>query len=100
MIIQNFFQKKFGKIRGVNIGNVPYVIARDVAKCLGYKNPPEAIREHIREKYRTVSNSLTVNGTSPVLISEPGIYQLIFSSKMPDAEEFQDWVRRSAPVYS
>lgn len=92
MNVQKFINEKFGSIRGVEINGEIYLFARDVAKCLGYKNPNEAVREHIRSKYLTVSDSLTVHGTSPVLVSEPGIYQLIFSSKMPDAQVFQDWV--------
>jgi len=92
MYIQKFFDKKFGEIRGLKINNKTYLFAKDVAKCLGYKNPNEAIRDHVRNKYIKHSDSLCLPGRPPMLISEPGIYQLIFSSKMPDAEAFQDWV--------
>ena len=118
MDIQRFFQEKFGEIRGVMIDGVPCVVGVDIAKCLGYKNPREAIRNHVRKKFRknvkldipklgTSNSTDNFEGSDSLLsnskpkrgglrhitvISEPGIYQLIFSSKMPDAEEFQDWV--------
>ena len=77
--------------------------ARDVALALGYANPREAIRDHVRDKYKTTCRSLQGGSksllrsrggfqTQTVFIQEPGLYQLIFSSKLPFAIEFLDWV--------
>lgn len=91
--VQDFFNIKFGQLRGFEIDGEVFVVGIDIAKCLGYTNPQKALRDHVRKKFRKVNESFTLSsGSPPILISEPGIYQLIFSSKMPDAEEFQDWV--------
>jgi prophage antirepressor-like protein len=72
--------------------------AKDVARFLGYKNTRKAIIDHVWE-----SNKHTGNGgndsllpynyqANTIYINEAGLYQLIFSSKMSYAEEFQQFV--------
>jgi prophage antirepressor-like protein len=41
-----------------------------------------------------VNDSFTPSGQQPntILLYEPGLYQLVFESKLPIAEAFQDWV--------
>lgn len=84
----------------------------DVAKALGYIRPSDAIaaRVHSKDKkdinlkalfegetnsasYRSPLN-LNENNNNRVVtyINEPGLYSLIFGSKLPSAEAFKDWV--------
>lgn len=79
-------------VRALTIGNKPYFVGKDVAEILGYSNPQKAIRDHVDDDDKTVNDSFTVNGTSPVLINESGLYSLILSSKMPTAKKFKHWV--------
>ena len=92
MEIQQFENAQFGKIRGMNIDGEPWFAGKDVAIALGYTNPQKAIRDHVDDDDRTVNDSFTVNGTSPILINYSGLYSLILSSKLPQAREFKHWV--------
>lgn len=68
-------------------------VANDVAKVLGYKDPSNAVSRLVKPKNKGVCDLQTPGGTQSVtVLEEPGIYQLIFSSKLEAAEMFQDWV--------
>ena len=77
-----------------------YFKAKDVATALGYSDPKYAIWEHVWSKnkfewgsFQRVGNSHPSNFHPQTLfLTEPGVYQLIFKSKLPSAEAFQDWV--------
>lgn len=90
--LQIFKNQEFGTIRTTGINGEPYFVGKDVAEALGYTNPQKAIRDHVDEEDRTVNESFTVNGTMGTLISESGVYALIFSSKLPNAKQFKHWV--------
>ena len=92
MEIQIFENEQFGQLLGMTIEGEPWFVGKDVAQVLGYSNPPKAIRDHVDDEDKTVNESFTVNGTSPVLINESGLYALILSSKLPQAREFKRWV--------
>lgn len=100
-------------IRFVDISGKWYVIGFDVATALEYKRPNDAINQHVEKEdqrlinlsstlkdRRTQKKELSINtsrpnkGGSPVMlvISEFGIYELVFSSKMKQAREFKRWV--------
>lgn len=90
--IITFSNEAFGNVRIAVIENEPWFVGKDVAVILGYSNPQKAIRDHVDEDDKTVNESFTVNGTQIVLINESGVYNLIFSSKLPKAKEFKRWV--------
>ena len=66
---------------------------KEIAQILGYVDTDDATRRHASEKYKK-----TYPGVSPgqiryhLFVSEPGFYELVFKSKLPIAEKFQDWV--------
>ena len=77
--LQIFNNPEFGEIRAIEIDGEPWVVGKDVAKALGYKNPQEAIRPP--------------GGRQNIpIINESGVYSLIFSSKLPKAKKFKRWV--------
>ena len=45
--IEIFKNPEFGTIRAVEIDGEPWLVGKDVALALGYKNPQEAIRNHV-----------------------------------------------------
>lgn len=90
--LQVFTNPDFGDVRTLNINDQLWFVGRDVAAALGYRNPQDAIRTHVDDEDRTVSDSLTVNGTKPTIINESGLYSLILSSKLPAAKRFKRWV--------
>lgn len=68
-------------------------VANDVAAVLGYKDPANAVNRLVKETNKGVCKLQTPGGIQSVtVLEEPGIYQLIFGSKLPAAERFQDWV--------
>lgn len=90
--LQIFRNEEFGSIRTIVINNEPWFVGKDVALILGYSNPQKAIRDHVDEEDRTMNETFTVNGTSPTLVNESGIYSLIIQSKLPNAKKFKHWV--------
>lgn len=93
MNLELFKSENFGEIRAVDIDGKPYVVAKDIALALGYNK--DGINTIIGRKCKGVTkrDTLTKGGIQQIsLITEPDIYRLIFGSKLPDAEKFQDWV--------
>ena len=70
----------------------PWFVGTDVARRLGYKNPQKALRDHVDDDEKTLNESFTVNGTSPILINESGVYSLVLYSRLPQAKAFKRWV--------
>lgn len=86
---------KFGEspLRFVMKDGEPWFIAKDVAGILGHKNPQRAVRVHVDEEDKGVTEMVTPGGVQQiVIINESGIYSLVFCSKVPQAKEFKRWV--------
>jgi prophage antirepressor-like protein len=68
-------------------------VAIDVARVLGYKDLAPTINRKVDSEYKGVAKISTPGGMQSVFVlEEPGIYQLIFGSKLPSAKVFQKWV--------
>lgn len=81
------------QVRTITINNEPYFVGKDVATALGYSQTAKAVREHVPEQFKGVSKIDTPGGKQEVtVISEPGVYKLAFSSKLPAADEFTNWI--------
>ena len=91
-MIEVYSNKEFGDIRTCTIQEDTYLVGKDVATALGYKNPLKALRDHVDNEDKTVNESFTVNGTPILLINESGLYSLILSSKLQIAKRFKRWV--------
>lgn len=93
--IKIFENPEFGSIRTVEVKNEPWFVGKDVAEILGYSNPRKAILDHVKENHKmdgvTIRDSIG-REQSPVVIDEAGVYSLVMRSKLPKAEEFQEWV--------
>lgn len=91
--IKVFSSNEFGQMRIIEISGEPWFVGKDVAEILGYKNPQEAIRNHVDDLDKGVSEILTPGGKQLMpIINESGLYSLIMSSKLPKAREFKRWV--------
>ncbi len=87
------------EIRVITIDGEPWFVAKDVCEVLGYTNSRDAIATHAAgHQTRVMSKSNVANGDvnfpnrGLTIISEGGLYSLIFGSKMPAAEQFKSWV--------
>ena len=87
-----FNNNEFGEIRGIEIDGKPYVVANDVLKVLGYAEGSWSTT--LKRKCKGVTNckGLEYRGNLLNLIPEGDIYRLIFSSKLPSAQKFEEWV--------
>lgn len=89
--IQVFDNPEFGAVRTLEENGTILFCATDAAKALGYAAPRKAILEHCKGVLKR--NSLTSGGEQETnFIQESDLYRLIFSSKLPNAEKFTDWV--------
>ena len=94
--IMDFFSAKFGHVRARVINGEAWFVGKDVAQALGYKDTKSALQDHVFDDYKCVfTNKILAQMASRrgmTYIKEAGLYQLIFSSKMPEAIDFQRWV--------
>lgn len=82
------------KIRFVWKDNDWWAVAKDVADALGYSNTRDAIRVHVdsADKNTVVIHDGIQGNPKTTVISEFGIYELVFKSKLPSAKQFKRWV--------
>lgn len=91
--LTTFSNPEFGQLRTVEINGTPWLVGKDIAIALGYKNPQRAIRDHVDTEDQGVTKTVTPSGEQEMLIiNESGLYSLILSSKMPKAKAFKHWV--------
>lgn len=91
--IKIFDNPEFGSVRTLEVNGEPYFVGKDVALILGYSETAKAIRTHVDDEDKGVSDLDTPGGKQQViLINESGLYSLILSSKLPKAKEFKHWV--------
>ena len=77
----------------MEINGEPWLVGKDVAAALGYQNPQRAIRDHVDEEDKGVTEMVTPGGKQSVpIINESGLYSLVLSSKLPGAKKFRRWV--------
>ena len=89
--IQIFSNPDFGEVRTIEENGAVLFCGSDVAKALGYSNSRDALSRHCRGVVKR--DTLTESGTQEMsFIPESDLYRLVFSSKLPTAEKFTDWV--------
>lgn len=91
--MQLFTNPEFGQVRTVEMNGDVWLVGKDVATALGYKNPRDAIARHVDAEDKGVVKHDTPSGEQEmVIINESGLYSLVLSSKMPNAKRFRRWV--------
>ena len=89
--IQIFKNPDFGEVRTLEEDGTVLFCGSEVAKALGYARPNDAVAQHCRA---TVKRRTPISGKVQDInfIPESDLYRLVFSSKLPTAEKFTDWV--------
>lgn len=98
--VQQFLNDNFGEVRAFANENKIWFVAKDICNVLGIGNPSLAINGNptrkdkgVGDKNKGIYNVNTLGGNQDLLcVSEQGLYKLIFKSRKPFAEEFQDWI--------
>lgn len=90
--LQNF-NFEGNTVRTVIIDNEPYFVGKDVAEILGYKRTADAVRGHVDDEDK-LTRQFTDSGQNRdmTIITESGVYSLIFSSHLESAKRFKHWV--------
>lgn len=92
--LQIFTNEEFGEIRTVQLNNETYFVGKDVAEALGYERATKAIQDHVDSEDKDevpIRDSIGRMQKTPV-ITESGLYALIFGSKLESAKRFKHWV--------
>ena len=100
-----FRHPKFGNLRVLtDEKGEPWFVGKVVAEVLGYKNPAEAVSDHVVSDdrktliFKDYSKTLLTklwqgkDFRPKIIINESGLYSLILGSKLPAAIEFKHWV--------
>lgn len=93
----------FGQVRTVVINGQVMFVATDVAKCLGYSNPNDAVIRHCKSDgvafYEGVvktgqrKDGTTYEQTGEIkVITKGNLVRLVASSELPQAEEVESWI--------
>ena len=110
------FYLKIGQLTNVNIGRVvkmsnlvpfnyedkqvrtitkdgqPWFVAKDVCEILEIGNVTDAVNRLSSQMKATSIVSTQFGSKEMNIVSEAGLYKLVFTSRKPEAEKFTDWV--------
>lgn len=92
--LQVFKNNEFGKIRAVEINGEGWLVGKDIAEILQYKETHKAISRHV-DKDDRIKHPVTDNlgrFQNTWIINESGFYSLLLSSEMKEAKGFKRWV--------
>lgn len=93
--------KIFGVIHTLHIQGKKWYIAKEIAWALDYIEARDAIRQADDDEVKTASfaelnniNGLdvTIPPTGWIIVSEPGVFQILARSNKPNAKPFQKWL--------
>ena len=87
--LQIFKNEDFGEIRVVELNKEPWFVAADICKALDIKNVTQAINR-LDEDERSMFNIGRQGETN--IVNEYGLYNLILSSRKPEAKKFKRWI--------
>lgn len=91
--IKIFDNPEFGQVRTVEIDGEGWLVGKDVALALGYKDTSDSIKRHVDNDDK-LTRCFTDSGQSRdmTVINESGLYSLVLSSKLPGAKKFKKWI--------
>ena len=80
-------------VRSVTIDGEPWFVAKDICDFLGTRTTNLSAIVNA-DDIRTYTIGTNAGPRNYAIISEPGMYKLVFRSRKPEAEAFTDWVSR------
>lgn len=91
--VEVFRNEQFGEVRAIEINNVGWLVGKDVAEKLGYKDTVNALKDHVNEEDKlTWPIATSGQRRNMIVINESGLYSLVLSSKLQSAKIFKKWV--------
>ena len=90
--LQIFNNEMFGNVRIILQDNEPWFVAKDVCDCLDLSNSRKAL-SRLDDDEKGVTSSDTPGGKQEMAtVNEYGLYNLVLSSRKPEAKEFKRWI--------
>lgn len=95
-----FENEEFGKVRVVEVNGEGWLVGKDVAEKLGYKDTSDALKRHV-DLDDKLTRGFTDSGQkrNMICINESGLYSLVLSSKLPSAKKFKRCVPSKQEFY-
>ena len=87
--LQIFNNDTFGQVRILEKDNELWFVAKDVCDCLEIKNTTDALKRLDNDE-RSRFNLGRQGETN--IVNEYGLYNLVLSSRKPEAKEFKRWI--------
>lgn len=91
--IQAFTNEDFGTIRTSTLNGKPAFVAADACKALELKDTSMAVNR-LGDDEKGTSIIGTLGGNQKMLVvTEEGLYELVFQSRKPNAKAFKRWIK-------
>jgi len=88
-------EETFGNLTTIDIEGEAWFVAKEVCDLLGINNSRQAVSTLDDDEKSSVSfNDGTSGNPNKTIISESGLYALVFKSKKPSAKKFRKWVTK------
>ena len=106
-LMKTFESQEFGKVRVVEISGETWMVGKDIAKALGYKETANMRKMLDADDYKEIDpqssefTGFVQNGSilepnksirRMLLINESGMYQAVFGSTKANARKFKHWI--------
>jgi hypothetical protein len=82
-------------VRSVRVEGEPWFVGKDVCRCLGLADHKQALGRLDEDEVMGGGGYIvppSPGASVPSLISEPGVYRLVFTSRSEAAERFKRWL--------
>lgn len=90
---QIFENSQFGRVRVVMRDGEPWFVAKDVCDILDLENGRDSVAKGLQDDEKGVDSIYTLGGNQEMtVISESGLYALVFKSRKENAQVFRKWV--------
>ena len=88
-------EEQMNELTTIEIDGEIWFVAKEVCNLLGIGNPSQAVSGLDDDEKNTITiNEGTSGNPNKTIISESGLYALIFKSRKPSAQQFRKWVTK------
>lgn len=88
-------EQTFNKITTIEIDGEPWFVAKEICDALDINNPSQAIKDLDDDEKNTVTLNEGIRGNpNKTIVSESGLYALIFKSRKKSANKFRKWITK------
>jgi len=79
-------------VRSIMQNGDPWFVGVDVCRAIGHSNTTVALSRLDPDEVSTLNIGEGQGGPERNIVSEPGVFRLIFTSRRPEAERFKRWL--------